>query len=62
MLLGRSFRSKTAAEVANCLVDALELDAAEALFKATHAKGATALVVGTFEDAREAQAKADNLL
>lgn len=61
MLLGRSFRSKTVEEVANCLVDVLELDAAEALQKATRAKGATALVVGTFEDGQEAQEKANNL-
>lgn len=61
MLLGRNFRSKTVEETANCLLDALDLEPAEAFHKATCAKGATALVVGTFEDAQEAQAKADTL-
>jgi len=61
MLLGRTFRDKTCAEVANCLADVLELSFDEASQKAASANESRTLVVGTYNDCAEADMKAQAL-
>lgn len=77
VLLGRTFREgfagsalfsertvqggRTVQEAADCLVDVLNLDPAEALTKATKASGAITLVIGVCDDIKEASDKAEIL-
>lgn len=61
MLLGRTFRGKTLQEAAECLADALEIETDAALVKAKTAFGATAMVVSTCSDFKEACQKVQML-
>jgi len=61
LLLGRTFTDKKVQDVARCLAEALDMEASEALQKATRAKSATALVVASYQDAQGVQVKAQNL-
>jgi hypothetical protein len=61
LLLGRTFKDKKVQDVARCLAEALDMEASEALQKATRAKSATALVVASYQDAQGVQVKAQNL-